>query len=276
MPSSEYYKNTVEMLNEQARHRVIIDFISSHQGCTAEDIVKENKLSGRGKTFKILKELKNDCVVREENSDTNRRDKKLFINENNPLVSFPEEIKEFKRNLYELFHRAQYYRKGSKYNNVVYPNDDVLYNSYSLFFEYLNINNYRAFVIWPDTVKDKETLSKLYMLLYSEMIKINLEIREKFQPVEFSYLDWKKTIAKGMDREEYLMIAKNAALAAIAPDTLHFEKLQDTFQNYKLNDASYSIVLFLKELRENIYNSQTMKPARKQMRNFRNSNSNMS
>ena len=70
--------------------------IGSHQGCTAEDIIKGNKDSGRVKTFRILKDLKKRNVIREEKSDTNKRDKKLFLNETNPLLSFPKEVKSLK------------------------------------------------------------------------------------------------------------------------------------------------------------------------------------
>lgn len=135
----------------------------------------------------------------------------------------------------------------------------LLRECFSLFFEYLNINNYRAFVIWPNTIKDKETLGKLYTLFYSEMIKLNLELREKFRPVEFRLAVKKKRLmAKGMDREEYLTLAKNAALDAmdVIPDDLHFEEIQRTFYECKLDNVSRQIVQFLKDLREKIYYSQ--------------------
>ena len=45
-------------VGEQSRLDAITNFIGKHQGCTAEDIVREDKTSGRVKTFKILKELK--------------------------------------------------------------------------------------------------------------------------------------------------------------------------------------------------------------------------
>jgi len=166
-------------LDEKTRHDAIIDYIRKHQGCTAEEVVKGENLSGRGKTFRILKDLKQEKIIREEKSNTNKRNKKLFLEESNPLILFPKEVDEFKQYLYELFRRAQHHRKWN-YKSVYYPSDILLGQCFSLFFEYLNINNYRAFVLWPNTIKDKETLSKLYMLFYSEMIKLNLELREKF------------------------------------------------------------------------------------------------
>jgi hypothetical protein len=162
---------------------------------------------------------------------------------------------------------------GTDYGDEVYrPSDELLQECFSLFFEYLNINNYRAFVIWPNTIKDKETLGKLYKLFYSEMIKLNLKLREKFQPVEFGLaVRNKRLMAKGMDREEYLSIAKKAALGAmdVIPDDLHFAEIQRTFYKCKLDNASRPIVQFLESLRGDIYYSQASQWEQDSIREFR-------
>jgi hypothetical protein len=255
MLSSESYQNTIVMLDEQERQKSVIEFISSHQGCTAENVVKENKFSGRVKIFRILKDLKKEKLIWEEKSDTNKRDKKLFLNETNPLVSFPKEIKEFKNHLFPLFRKAQYLRLGWGHNKEVYPSVELLGECFCLFFEFLSLNNYRAFVIWPDTIKDKESLSKLYMLFYSEMTKLNLEIRERFQPTEFVHLK-KKLTAKGMSREEYLNIARGIANEALLPDDLYLRKYQNTFCNYKLDNVSRPVVNLIMKIRNEIYDSR--------------------
>jgi hypothetical protein len=260
-------ENTIT-IDENRRRDSIINYIDTHQGCTAEDIVKENKQSGRGKTFRILRDLKKEDVIREEKSDTNKRDKKLFLIETNPLISFPKEVNQFKEYLYRLFERAQLYRWWDYEDEVYCPDDMLLRECFSLFFEYLNINNYRAFVIWPNTIKDKETLGKLYTIFYSEMAELNLELREKFKPVEFGLAVRKKRLmAKGMDREKYLTLAKNAALDAmdVIPDDLHFEEIQRKFYECKLDNASRSIVQFLRDLRETIYYSQASQSERDSM-----------
>jgi hypothetical protein len=158
------------------------------------------------------------------------------------------------------------------YDNEAYPNDYLLGLCFSLFFEYLNTNNYRAFVIWPDTIKDKETLGGLYVLFYSEMTKLNLELRNKFQPVEHEIsLKKKIIIAKGMNKEEYLTIAKNAALSAlnVTPDDLHFKEIQRKFYDNKLDDVSRKVVKFLMDLRDNIYDSQAPQSENESLREFR-------
>jgi hypothetical protein len=247
-------ENTIT-IDENKRRDAIINYIDNNQGCTAEDIVKENKQSGRGKTFRILRDLKKENVIREKKSDTNKRDKKLFLNKINPLVSFPREVKEFKDHLYPLFEKAQYLRLSWGRKKEVYPSAELLGECFCLFFEFLSLNNYRAFVLWPDTIKDKETRSKLYMLFYLEMTKLNLEIQEKFQPTEFVHPK-KKLIAKGMSRDEYLNISKGVANEALLADDLYLRKYQTTFCNYKLDDLSRPVVHLIMRIRDEIYDSQ--------------------
>jgi hypothetical protein len=74
-----------------------------------------------------------------------------------------------------------------------------------------------------------------------------------------------------MDREEYLTLAKNAALDAmdVIPDDLHFEEIQRTFYECKLDNVSRQIVQFLKDLREKIYYSQASQSEQDSIDEFR-------
>ena len=104
------------------------------------------------------------------------------------------------------------------------------------------------------------------------MIKLNLKLRDKFQPVEFRLSVRKKRLtARGMDKEEYLTIAKKAALDAmdVIPDDLHFEEIQRSFYECKLDNSSRQIVQFLRDLREKIYYSQVSKSDRDSLDEFR-------
>jgi hypothetical protein len=165
-------------------------------------------------------------------------------------------LKEFKNNLFPLFRKAQYLRLGLAYKKEAYPSLELLAECFCLFFEFLSLNNYRAFVIWPDIIKDKETLSKLYILFYSEMSKLNLEIRDNFQPTEFVPLKKKRLVAKGMSREEYLNIARGIANEALLSDDLYLRKYQNTFRNYKLDNISRPVVNLIMKIRDEIHNSQ--------------------
>lgn len=99
------------------------------------------------------------------------------------------------------------------------------------------------------------------MQFYSKMTELNLQLQNQFQPVEFGYITKRKITAKGMNKEQYKTIAKNAAQAAldVMPDDLRLEKIQRIFYDYKLDNVSQPVVQFLMNIRENIYYSQAEK-----------------
>jgi hypothetical protein len=99
-------------IDEQQRRQVVIDYISDHKGCIAEDIVKGQTIVGRVKLFRILPDLKKEGVVIPEQSTKNKRDIKLFLNNDHPFVSLPRELKEFKKYFYPLIDGAIKLRIG--------------------------------------------------------------------------------------------------------------------------------------------------------------------
>jgi Tfp pilus assembly ATPase PilU len=72
------YDDLIEIINEETRRRLVIDFIDRNQGCTAEDIVNGQDKIGRVKVFRILKDLKKENVVHTDSSEKNKRNKKAF------------------------------------------------------------------------------------------------------------------------------------------------------------------------------------------------------
>jgi hypothetical protein len=133
---------------------------------------------------KIKMDLKKENEILTDIPQNNRRNKRLFLNTTNLLVLFPKEIKEFKELLYEVFKRAKYTRVRYGHKKGSYPSTELLGQYFRILFEYFQINNYRSFVIWPNQIKDRETLSKIYTLFYSEMTKLHLEILEKFYKIK--------------------------------------------------------------------------------------------
>src|SRR2546430_2864103 len=175
-------RHEIRTIDEQQRRQVVIDYISEHKGCTAEDIVKGQTIVGRGKVFRILPDLKKEGVVIPEQSAKNRRDIKLFLKDDHPFVSLPRELKEFKKYFYPLIDRAIKLRIGYSKERL-FPSFDVLAKCLVIFFELMRMSNYRALLIWSRQIKDAETLSKLFKIFYSEMANLHLEVIEKFRPV---------------------------------------------------------------------------------------------
>jgi hypothetical protein len=74
-----------------------------------------------------------------------------------------------------------------------------------------------------------------------------------------------------MTREEYLTIAKNAAQVAlnVMPDSLHYDKIQKMFNEYKLDNLSRPVVQLLMKIGKDIYYSQATESERESMKRFR-------
>jgi hypothetical protein len=65
-------------------------------------IHRGQSIIGRVKASPILKELKKEGIVVPHQSAKNKRDIKLFLNDDNPFISLPNELKEFKQFFYPL------------------------------------------------------------------------------------------------------------------------------------------------------------------------------
>jgi hypothetical protein len=88
----------MQPMNEEQRRKKVIDFISEHQGCIAEDLVEGIKNDiGRGKIFHILENLKVEMIVTEVRAKPNSRNIKLYVDKDNPLVIVPKKLDEFKQ-----------------------------------------------------------------------------------------------------------------------------------------------------------------------------------
>ncbi len=97
-------------IDEQTRRNIITGYIRRHKGCIAQDIVKGQTAIGRVKVFRLLNNLKREKVVVEERAERNKRDIKLFLNNDHPLVLVPMQLQEFEKNFKLLL------KKGKKSN----------------------------------------------------------------------------------------------------------------------------------------------------------------
>jgi hypothetical protein len=89
----------------QTRRALVLEFIRTHRGCMKEDVVEglKNQMS-RVPVFDTLKELLQDGSIRDES--TSRRDHKLYVNDDNLLVSVPRELEEFETAFNNLLHNS--------------------------------------------------------------------------------------------------------------------------------------------------------------------------
>jgi hypothetical protein len=83
-------------LEEKDRREKIIKFISENQPCTAEDLVKgfKDEIS-RVPVFHTLSELIKEGEVKDQK--INRRDHRLVVDTNNPIIEISRELHEFEK-----------------------------------------------------------------------------------------------------------------------------------------------------------------------------------
>jgi hypothetical protein len=96
---------TYKYLDHAERRKLVLEFVRTHQGCMKEQIVEglKNEVS-RVPLFDTLNELLLDNTLRDESE--NRRDHKLFVNSDNPLVSVPEDLGRFEEAYISLLHKS--------------------------------------------------------------------------------------------------------------------------------------------------------------------------
>ena len=172
---------------EEDRRTKIIEYISSHQGCNKEDIVRgTEKYVSRVTVYKILGLLEKVGAVRRHKDKPNSRDHKFFVDTNNPLVSLPKEFDKFKNYYYPLLERL---KKDIK-EYLTYQERDAgeitqCFRNLALvgliFAEFIRIYDTRALLVWPKRIKDTGSLKDLYMLLFSKVLEIRGEISKVFQ-----------------------------------------------------------------------------------------------
>src|SRR5215211_5827571 len=91
-------------ITNQQRHIIIVKFIKGHQGCTKADMTRG--LSGiiSKKTIdKLVDEMVKDNIVEIKREKQNSRNHKLYLKEDNMLVSVTLQLNEFEHAFESLF-----------------------------------------------------------------------------------------------------------------------------------------------------------------------------
>jgi hypothetical protein len=171
---------SIQPLDESRRRELIINFVSTHQGCTAEDIVKGQNKIGRKKVFKILNELKKEAIILSEQSETNRRNIKLFVNGNNLLVSVPRQLEEFNKVFFDLLMKAE-----EKVSDKTNYEQDLIYDLILIYQHVVGIYLLNSLLIWPKILKDKNSLNNLYTMFFGKIVEIQSKLSEIFKVTDF-------------------------------------------------------------------------------------------
>jgi predicted transcriptional regulator len=182
------------------RTRIIVDYVSMHQGCTAQDIVDGLEASISRKTiFDILQELTKEGIVKDDR--VNRRDHRYFVEAKNPLVSVPIELDGFEKAFVKILAKsAEFIEKkylplifeankaGRSYEKSLVDVFFLLTEPIDLFFAVADSYLVSCTMQWPTIIKDKETLKKLSALVFTRLADIQLSLSEFLSSVRLGEL----------------------------------------------------------------------------------------
>jgi hypothetical protein len=176
----------MEIFDEEKSGEIITDFIQTHPGCIAEDILRGQNQIGRKKLFRILPALKNEKIIIEEQrkSKPKARNIKLFVNGANPQTVVLNELKNFEKIYFSILNKTV-----DACNNGRYLGDwerpskssvggDVLKRRLStmalmwqplhIFFEFLKIYMIRLITNWSKEIRDKGVLNKVNNMIFAK------------------------------------------------------------------------------------------------------------
>jgi hypothetical protein len=188
------------------RDKLIIDFISKHDGCKSEDAFNGVKSSMSRQTFfKRLAILRSNKIIREEYP--NKRDKSLHINNSDLIVIVSNELNYFEGTYFELLRKVLLEIKnipsapdesrkvydnqnGKKVDDNLYERvmrrEDLLTFVLVFFKEMVDSYTFKLTIKWPVSIPDRrhlerlqsmtlDRISKMYTKLYAMLKKNNVD-----------------------------------------------------------------------------------------------------
>ena len=93
-------------MDDNIRKDNIINFLKFHQGCSKEDVVRGViHIMSKKTVYRILKELIQYNIVRQQKEKPNSKNYRLFSNSKNYLLIVSDELSEFEKTYFELLNK---------------------------------------------------------------------------------------------------------------------------------------------------------------------------
>jgi predicted HTH domain antitoxin len=165
--------SSFQIINEEERRKIVIEYVSANLGCTAEDIVNNITSIGRIKIFRILKELKKEGIVIHQTDLTDKRKIKLFINTSNYLIIVSNELEQIREYLNILTNytfdiivknmppKSVNFMSPTFYGIRLFPLFAIL--------DYISSMYNRKSIEWFQKIRDKESLNRIYIHTFSQI-----------------------------------------------------------------------------------------------------------
>jgi arginine repressor len=188
-------------MTKEERQGKIIDIIRSNKYCNKQTVVNELKDAiSRATVFDLLRELIKIGAVKtysENNQKKNARDYKLFVAEDNPLVSVRLELEEFESAYFDLFNKSLVELDTEHISATLArktrPNDPsmsiefleqlgrLVGNLFYIFYSMVDAYLFRFLFIWSQKISDQQVLQQLYSMVFSKIADMQTRISESFK-----------------------------------------------------------------------------------------------
>jgi hypothetical protein len=211
-------------MTKEKRQEKIIDIIRSNKYCNKQTVVNELKDAiSRATVFDLLRELIKIGAVKtysENNQKKNARDYKLFVAEDNPLVSVRLELEKFESAYFSLFDKvsveiepkhidtklkaiakeaaddASELRKlGKKTNEIFEHVRKSVEHTYELGYRYGRLSRllweifysmidaclFRFLFIWSQKISDQRILQQFYSMVFSKIADMQTRLSKSLK-----------------------------------------------------------------------------------------------
>jgi hypothetical protein len=175
-----------EGFNDSIRKDKIIKFLEFHQGCNKEDLVRGvANIMSKKTTYKILNELIQDNIVKQEKEKPNSKNYRLFLNSNNYLLIVSDELDKFEKSFFNLLNKFEKNGKSEKFEKlkdlrseyyefitrIIYAHSVITLPLQIIDFV-LHTYMIKCFFIWPYIISDKKLLKKINQMIFSKISDI--------------------------------------------------------------------------------------------------------
>jgi hypothetical protein len=175
----------------------LIEFINNNEGCTIEQVVEGLKENfSRVPIYQKLKILLKEGVVKDES--TNRRDRRLYVDKNNPSVSIPQQLRDIEKRFKNLLNKSeiQLQNTPAKDFDIDYIIELLEVGGLRSYFVHLMILQLIAdsviihsTTIWINKFRDKDALDRLYAYVYTKLASLNSHYLSYLSNIQHGYLE---------------------------------------------------------------------------------------
>jgi hypothetical protein len=233
----------------QVREKEIFEYIKNNPGVIKkhiEDAFKKKPGFSKKPVLRIISMLEESGMVVVRPDETNSLIHHLFVNYENVLASVVAKLDDFIKSFLMLFRRSVevFNDRYSSISTVTegsrsFPNPSKLSEIFPLtlealniFHDIVNVYNLSSIVLWPGKIRDKDTLYKLYTMIFRRIVDTYFRISEILSSLKPSIANANITILKSKFLDRLLSLPPHDSNGVARTMTDKFIQYYGTFCNF--------------------------------------------